>query len=584
MQLHKQHYCGLCKTIAARYSQKSRLFLNYDVAFLQELLWASKTDKQSYLKQPLLHCFILPKEQELSSLEIFFADINVFLAYCTIRDKIADGEGRHWNALNSVYREDFAYACENLKKAGFPVNGCLSLLQKQKSIESSATAFDSMLCAKPAAEVCALVFEFAASIAGIAKTSLYRQAGYSFGELVYVADALKDYSRDIKKKQFNPLFLFEGTDAQKIQNGRTLVVEKLASMKGCISDLEIPEEKKQYFQSVLQANVQPIVRNKDLAVNMRARKFHQFIFKHRIAWLSDRSKLVWRNLLSSDVSFLNKLNGTKSFIVLLVFIFISNRLAAQADVDLQTLFASQDCCQCCQCCDTCGNCCNGCQTCCDDCKNCCDSCGNNCNGCGECCKECEECNGACKECCAECGHSPLKHNECESCCGFCCCGSIALVLLIVGAVIGFVKLLMRSSKPSNVNRKQWRSVEQSDIQDSAFDSVAEGGIEAEEIPGFREDEVIIPRKYMYSKLKQLGLASSLLLFILVFYSIISDSSGSLAYLVASSVFSAVSALLFGLIPCGTRPYKYQFLFLLSVFTLIFYSLGILVAIFKVLLS
>ena len=64
---YRLHYCGTCKSLGRLYGQRSRLFLNYDIVFLSEILTllqeseTEKWDKSLYSK----NCFDLPGVQKL---------------------------------------------------------------------------------------------------------------------------------------------------------------------------------------------------------------------------------------------------------------------------------------------------------------------------------------------------------------------------------------------------------------------------------------------------------------------------------------------------------------------------------------
>jgi len=588
LKIHKNNYCGLCKSIASRYSQKARLFLNYDVAFLQELLLAYNTEKQHLPKQPLFHCFSIPKEDELSEIERFCADVNVFLARCTVVDKIEDNEGIKWKALNEVYHGDFVAACRNLSSSGFPVDKCLQILGTQKGIESKRQS-DVYEYARPAAEVCSMVYEFAANIVGLADSEEYKKLGYLFGEMVYMADALADYKSDEKQQQFNPLFMIEGNYPERIEQGRSYLKDKLKRISASIAELSFSADKQDYFISLLKANTNKFIYSNELKLDSKTEEFRSLKLQEKFSELKVKFKLTWQGLISPDFSFGDKFKGAKAFVSLLVFIFISSRLAAQADMDLHTVFASQDCCQCC---DACGNCCESCSGSCEKCNECCDGCKSCCSECDGCCKECSDCSDICQECGQACGYT---QNECNTCCNMCCCSVVAIVLLIVGTIVGVVLIIVRSSqsttdyKTKNAQQYPPKDKPASDTAKNAEASDSFNSYEIDKLDSETGYEQPIEQQpetdsYYFNQIRSSVLASGLLLFVLVFYSVMKEGSPILGYTVFSSIVSVVLALLFGMVPCGLKPYKFRALTLMSVFSIVLYSFGLLYIIGKVLMN
>ena len=73
---YRQHYCGVCKTLAKLYGQHTRFLLNRDLVFLSELLAAISGEPQlsriwNIPVFRLRHCFRLPRNKEEISLCIF---------------------------------------------------------------------------------------------------------------------------------------------------------------------------------------------------------------------------------------------------------------------------------------------------------------------------------------------------------------------------------------------------------------------------------------------------------------------------------------------------------------------------------
>ena len=84
-------YCGLCHTMGRRHGSFSRLFLNYDFAFLAMLLAPFECEEKCVRCRCVLHPFkgrcICPERSWLD----LAADESVILTWWKLRDNLADG-------------------------------------------------------------------------------------------------------------------------------------------------------------------------------------------------------------------------------------------------------------------------------------------------------------------------------------------------------------------------------------------------------------------------------------------------------------------------------------------------------------
>ena len=59
--------------------------------------------------------------------------------------------------------------------------------------------------AEPTAAVTGMVFQHGATTVGSPAAETMRELGFAFGQLVYLLDALEDFEKDVRKKEFNAL-------------------------------------------------------------------------------------------------------------------------------------------------------------------------------------------------------------------------------------------------------------------------------------------------------------------------------------------------------------------------------------------
>lgn len=121
----RAHYCGTCKSIGSLYGQKERLFVNYDVAFLGEIMTSiEKPDfKINELSKPYrsLNCFSLPENEDIPLVLDYTATLNVILGVLKIDDNIQDERklGFLWRFLKMNFSRSFKKLSPELGIGGF---------------------------------------------------------------------------------------------------------------------------------------------------------------------------------------------------------------------------------------------------------------------------------------------------------------------------------------------------------------------------------------------------------------------------------------------------------------------------------
>ena len=204
---YRLHYCGTCKTMGTLYGQKTRPLLNFDTVFLSELLAALGNEQQNHWNESYQskNCFQLPQNQADMPLSLqFSATVNVLLAELKTEDNVQDNASITAKALQKFYAASFQKAENQMKTWGLDTDLLWQEMQAQTQIEKNYTQHTDF--AAPTANMTALIFEKGAEVVGneSAKSQMFA-FGKIFGEMIYWLDALEDFEKDAKQKQFNAI-------------------------------------------------------------------------------------------------------------------------------------------------------------------------------------------------------------------------------------------------------------------------------------------------------------------------------------------------------------------------------------------
>ena len=210
-ELYNSYYCGVCKSIAARYGQFPRMLLSYDSAFLALLLAGLSPEKEEIRQE---HCIIHPVKKKFVCREDpavdHAADILLILAYAKLEDDIRD-EGKlsarvlhaflkgAYHKLSETYPELIREVSEQLAK--------LSELEQQKSdsLDRTAEVFGNVMAAA----------FFAYPQASEQDRTVLKAMGGALGRWMYLIDACDDIGENIKDGNYNPLLQRYGYEKGK---------------------------------------------------------------------------------------------------------------------------------------------------------------------------------------------------------------------------------------------------------------------------------------------------------------------------------------------------------------------------------
>lgn len=193
--LYRSMYCGLCKAIGGTCGQRARLALNYDLTFLSVLMHNVLGEDVKIEKQ---HCVIhwLDKKPMavVDSLSQRIGALNIILAYYKLCDDVIDNKkGRFKRSFfKSAYKRALKRepAFDAIVKKHF--NRLLQYEnQNSDSIDMVADPFGEMMV------------DIVKELAGEKMSESLSNLAYGLGKWIYLIDALDDFDKDKKKKNFN---------------------------------------------------------------------------------------------------------------------------------------------------------------------------------------------------------------------------------------------------------------------------------------------------------------------------------------------------------------------------------------------
>lgn len=197
-------YCSLCRELGRRYSVGKRLLLSYDMTFFALVLLSLGSEDCRYKKgrcpfNLAKRCSYLCSDSEALSVA---ADLSILMAWYKLRDNIADGsfiERMQARLLCLWLRRSYKKAAGQRPQADRLIK---TAMQQQAYAEAQAGSID--FYSHPSAEC---LKELLALFAPQSDSESAGRLGYFIGRWVYLADALDDLKRDLKKGRFNPYII-----------------------------------------------------------------------------------------------------------------------------------------------------------------------------------------------------------------------------------------------------------------------------------------------------------------------------------------------------------------------------------------
>ena len=203
-------YCGLCRTLGARYGQAARMILNYDFTFLAVLFWPQEEGNPLHggcMVHPIAGRDYFPENNALA----LAADESVILAWWQIQDALADpGKGKmKYRAASGALKGAFCRARE--RRPAFDGTVRRQLEELRRLEEAKCASLD-----EPADAFARLLSAAAEAAAEPVKRRVLEQLLYHLGRWIYLVDAADDLPEDFASGSYNPLLRRFGLEEGKL--------------------------------------------------------------------------------------------------------------------------------------------------------------------------------------------------------------------------------------------------------------------------------------------------------------------------------------------------------------------------------
>jgi hypothetical protein len=211
--LYKALYCGMCKCIGSSCGGFARTALTYDIAFMSALVHNIKNcDVKIKKSRCYLHWFKRRPMVAVDETGLVLGCINSALAYYKLIDDKADGDKKGVFAF--LYKKGYK---RTLKKHAKVAEIIGAQTAAQKELEESKCSVIDMAC-EPTAN---MMKELSTYILGEFATAETEGLFYDIGKWVYLADALDDYDKDVKRGRYNVLYnaYQTSTKGEAVQKG-----------------------------------------------------------------------------------------------------------------------------------------------------------------------------------------------------------------------------------------------------------------------------------------------------------------------------------------------------------------------------
>ena len=194
-------YCGICRQIRMESGQIARLSLSYDMAFLALLLMSLYEPEEASGKNGCLMHPLKRRPWVDNACIRYCADMNVALAYYNCLDDWQD-DGKYSAKLLAGNLAQHLPRIENRwPRQCAAIRSCMETLSRLEQENCSNPD-------EPAGVFGALMAELLVWREDMWAPTL-RQMGDALGRFIYLMDAAMDYSRDFRKKKYNPYIAME---------------------------------------------------------------------------------------------------------------------------------------------------------------------------------------------------------------------------------------------------------------------------------------------------------------------------------------------------------------------------------------
>lgn len=197
LERYQSIYCGLCRSLKAKYGELERLSLSYDMTFAVLFLSSLYEPEE---KAEKFRCNMHPLRTRTSvenKFTQYAADMTVVLAYFKALDDWKDEKkgGKRWYAgrLRGAYQEVEKAYPRQCQAVSTSIQE-LELIEKDRD----ANPDQAINCSgRMLSELFVYEEDF--------WSNSLRTFGYELGRFIYLMDATLDYKKDIRCRNYNPL-------------------------------------------------------------------------------------------------------------------------------------------------------------------------------------------------------------------------------------------------------------------------------------------------------------------------------------------------------------------------------------------
>ena len=205
--LYKAMYCGMCKSIGGTCGQRARLALSYDMTFLSALLHnIMNKDVRIRNAHCVLHPIIRRPIADDDEITRAVACLNTAFTYYKLCDDIEDE--RKGRIRLAFFRKGYRRTLKQHPPIAEIIKKHMSGLRNLEranadSLDRAADPFGLMIA------------DLSDYVLAECATEYTRRLCYSIGKWVYLIDALDDYDKDLKKKNYNPFYAAFGEGCRR---------------------------------------------------------------------------------------------------------------------------------------------------------------------------------------------------------------------------------------------------------------------------------------------------------------------------------------------------------------------------------
>lgn len=197
-KLYQASYCGMCKSIGKSCGNLPKSALTYDAAFMSCLLHnIAGLDMSVEKRRCALHIFKRRPMAKPDGISISLGCLNTALAYYKLLDDKEDGDKKGWFAF--IYKRGYKRALKRHPQIAEVIS---RYIKNQREIEGKNGDIIEEAC-EPSAQMMKAVSRY---VLGDYATEHTDALTFDIGKWIYLADALDDYDKDVKKGRYNVLY------------------------------------------------------------------------------------------------------------------------------------------------------------------------------------------------------------------------------------------------------------------------------------------------------------------------------------------------------------------------------------------